>query len=173
MHTRHIHSFVHQRDATDNGLIHLSYVKASAALDFFDNVYPLLISEERPSLYSPVPLPEPLRATLPLNSTLSSFASLTSRRRPELYWKKKKHITWTCVKSEFPTIGGNTVVWHMKHTCLRACTCPDIFYLTMPFFWYCASFFFSFKCNPMPFFNAIQVKTVWFVFMEHMDHRDA
>lgn len=156
MHTRHIHSFVHQRDATDNGLIHLSYVKASAALDFFDNVYPLLISEECPSLYSPVPLPEPLRATLPLNSTLRSFVSLTSRRRPELYRKKKTHNLNMCE------------VWISNNRWQYCCvtyeaymfTCMHMSRYFLPhyaIFLILCFIFFSFKCNPMPFFNTIQV----------------
>lgn len=63
--TRHAHYFAHQRAATDNGIVHLSYVKASAALDFFDNVDPFLVSEQDPLLSNTMVLSEPLRAVLP------------------------------------------------------------------------------------------------------------
>lgn len=115
MQPRHTHYFIHQRAATDNGIIHLSYVKASAALDFFDNSYPSWVSEQHPLLYNTVVLSEPVSAVPPQIIHIFS-ATLTRRRRPCLCWEK--YILNVDVKFEILSIGGNTVMRNMGSGCV-------------------------------------------------------
>lgn len=60
------------------------------------------------------------------NNTISSFASLTSRRRSQLYWKKTypKYLceVWISINR-----WQYCNVWHTKHTCCYACIWPPKF----------------------------------------------
>lgn len=120
MQTRHTHSFIHQRAATDNGIIHLNNIKASAALDSFDNIYPLLVSEQHPLLYNTMALSKPIRAILPQIIHIF-YASLIRRRRPSLCLEK--YIINIYMKFKFLSIGGNTVMCNIWSTrvYVRAC----------------------------------------------------
>lgn len=156
MQTRHTHFFVHQRTATDNGIIHLSHTKASAALDSFDNIYPLLVSEQHPLLYNTMVLSKPVRPVLPQIIHIV-HASLIRRKRPLLCLGK--YIINIYMKFKFLSIGGNTVMCNIWSTCLCTCTCPDNFCTPLSHFALVVSF--CFKCHLTPLSN--NVKPIYFV----------
>lgn len=140
------HYFVHQRAATDNGIIHLSYVKASAALDFFDNIYPFLVSEEHPLFYNTMVLSEPVRAILPQIIQIS-FA--VSPEGGDLSYVRKKYILNICVKFKFLSTGGNAVMCNRAGRCVYVhaqTTCIPLWHT----FSHVASFCFKRYLTPFP-----------------------
>lgn len=158
MQTRHTHSFIHQRAATDNGIIHLSNIKASAALDSFDNIYPLLVSEQHPLLYNTMVLSKPIRAILP--QTIHIFHASLIRRRPLLCLEK--YIINIYMKFKFLSIGGNTVMCNIWSTCVYGRARAQIISIPLQHILpHVASF--CFKCHLTSFSNNIQVKPIWFV----------
>lgn len=124
-----------------------SHPKASATLDSFDKIYPLLVSV----------LSKPLRAILPQIIHIV-HASLISRKRPWLHLEKYIIINIS-MKFKFLSIGGNTVMWNIWSThvyvgaCARTISVP--LYNILPM-----ALHFCFKCHLTPFSN---VKPTQFV----------